>query len=293
MIFWRLVLLGVWGLGGLSALVVLLSMISSTGRMIERMSMETVEVAAEHSGSCGAYGDCDDFQVDRSDLASLQRGAAFYANYCSGCHSLSYSRHLRVQTDLNIPEEVYERNLLPSDRRIGDHIVSAMSEADGALWFGASPPDLTMVTDVRSPDWIYTYLRSFYVDETRPWGVNNLVFSQVSMPHVLANLQGEQRLGCVPVPIIAENGGEKRDPITGEMIYGEECGRLVHTAQSGSLSLEAYDEMVGDLVNYLAYTATPEQPLRHKIGAYTLVFLLILAVFSYLLYREYRKDYKP
>lgn len=136
----------------------------------------------------------DKANYDLSDKASLQRGAATFMNYCAGCHSTQYQRYNRVAADLEIPEELMKENLIFTGAKVGDLMKSAMSEKDAAKWFGAPPPDLTLVARVRGADWIYTYLRSFYVDETRPFGVNNAVFPSVGMPHVLEPLQG------TPVP---------------------------------------------------------------------------------------------
>ena len=291
MMFWRLVLLGIWGLAGVAALVVLISAFGNISRQIQNMSEET-EAVVDEGGSCGAYGDCDEFKAERGDLASLQRGAAFYSNYCATCHALGYARHERVATDLQIPVALYEKHLLPPGRNIGSLMKIGMAPSDARQWFGVEPPDLTLVTDVRSPEWVYTYLRSFYRDDSRPWGVDNLVFPKVGMPNVLEGLQGEQRLGCVQTPLIADNGGEKRDPVTSAPIYGEQCGRLVHQAGSGTMTPREFDAAVYDLVNYLSYSAAPEEPMRHRIGFFTIIYLIIFAVFSYLLYREYRKDYK-
>lgn len=291
---WRLVLLAFWGLSALSVLVLVLSAFGNISRQIGALLAEDAPpVVVANYGSCGEYGDCEPFSENRQDIASLQRGARLYADYCAGCHSLGYSRHVRVADDLDIPHNLYEKYLLPGESRIGDLMVSAMSRQDAEKWFGTAPPDLTLITEARGSDWVYTYLKTFYTDASRPWGSNNLVFPQVGMPHVLESLQGEQVLGCEPVPLIAENGGEKRDPVTNETLYGEECGRLIHTAGSGSLSPQGYEEVAYDLVNYLSYVAAPEKPQRHRIGVFVLIYLVIFSVFSYLLYREYRKDYKP
>ncbi|MFM4961611.1 cytochrome c1, partial [Aeromonas caviae] len=135
----------------------------------------------------------DKAEYDLSDKASLQRGAATFMNYCAGCHSTQYQRYNRVAADIGIPDDLMKENLVFTGAKIGDLMKSAMSEKDAARWFGAPPPDLTLVARVRGADWIYTYLRSFYVDETRPFGVNNAVFPSVGMPHVLEPLQGTPR----------------------------------------------------------------------------------------------------
>ena len=156
--------------------------------------------------------------------------------------------------------------------------------------FGALPPDLTMVARVRSPEWLYTYLKTFYVDSSRPYGVNNLVFKDVGMPHVLMDLQGEQE--CHPAWAVAANGGVKRDIITGENREDEhsECGRVEVIDGTGSMSEEEYDQAMVDLTNFLTYSADPVVVKRERIGGYVLLFISVFFVFAYLLNREYWKD---
>ena len=147
-----------------------------------------------------------------------------------------------------------------------------------------------MVARVRDPEWIYNYLKTFYLDDTRPLGVNNLVFPNVGMPHVLIDLQGVQRMGCVQVPKMAENGGEMRDPLEpGKPITEEKCGQLVLDEGSGQMTPEEYDQAVYDIANFLYYVGDPSRLERHRIGVYVLLFLVILYVFTWLLGREYHK----
>ena len=122
-------------------------------------------------------------EPDYDDKASLQQGLATYAHYCMGCHSLSYQRYERTAADLGIDTDVMVQTIVPSDQKIGDLGTIAMPSKGAAEWFGAPPPDLTLVARKRSPDWIYTYLKTFYVDPSRPLGVNNKVFPKVGMPH--------------------------------------------------------------------------------------------------------------
>ena len=136
-------------------------------------------------------------------------------NYCMGCHSLQYGRYQRTANDLNIPEDLFEQYLkFDQSAKIGALMTNAMDEAEAKKWFGAAPPDLTLVARARNPDWLYTYLRTFHADPSRPYGVNNRVFKDVGMPHVLAELQGMPE--CAPGPVQAANGGILRDPLTGE-----------------------------------------------------------------------------
>ena len=152
-------------------------------------------VAAESAYDCGSIP-CDDFVADASDQASLQHGAALYANYCAGCHSLQYSRHNRVAKDLGIPEDLYQEHLmLDSNQKISSLMTISMDKDVAKGWFGAAPPDLTLISRAKKPEYLYTYLRTFYQDDSRPYGVNNLVYPNVGMPHVLLELQGLQE--CV------------------------------------------------------------------------------------------------
>ena len=137
---------------------------------------------------CGSM-ECDSFVSDVSDKASLQRGLSTYMNYCYGCHSLKYSRYKRVAEDLEIPSELYENNLIYDGSKIGELMKISLTKNDAIEWLGAYPPDLTLEARLRRPDWIYTYLRNYYPDASRPYGVNNRVYQNVNKPHVLEDIQ--------------------------------------------------------------------------------------------------------
>jgi ubiquinol-cytochrome c reductase cytochrome b subunit len=244
-------------------------------------------VAAGGEFKCGSIP-CDDFKAQPHDQASLQRGAQLYLNYCMACHSLQYSRYNRVAADLGIPEDLFEANLMfDTDVKIGSLMTNAMNKADAKKWFGAAPPDLTLVSRARQPEWLYTYLRTFYRDDTRPYGFNNKVFKDVGMPHVLLELQGMQE--CAPGPVLAHNGGVKRDPLTGEDILENPCGKFEITS-AGTMTPQEFDGAMFDLVNFLAYVAEPSATDRHRIGIYVLLFIALFTVFAWLLNREYWKD---
>jgi len=164
---------------------------------------------------------------------------------------------------------------------------NAMDKDQAKSWFGATPPDLTLVSRARQPEWLYTYLRAFYRDDSRPYGVNNKVFKDVGMPHMLLELQGLQ--GCAAGPVVAYNGGIKRDPLTGEDLLEDPCGRLTIPV-AGKMTPREFDGAVYDLVNFLAYSAEPMVADRHRIGTYTLLFIVLFTVFAWLLNREYWKD---
>ncbi len=244
----------------------------------------------------------DHIEVDAKDKASLQSGAQLYMNYCMGCHAMKYARYERTANDIGVPVELFEANLkfegmsnqIADTNKIGDLMENAMPEAIAKKWFGAAPPDLTLVARSRGTDWLYTYLRTFHTDPSRPYGVNNKVFKDVGMPHVLLELQGVTE--CAPGPVQAANGGIKRDELTGEeVLFDDEghalnpCGRI-KVVEEGQLSPEEYDQAMYDLVNFLAYVAEPMAEDRKRIGIYVILFIGLFFVFAYLLNREYWKD---
>jgi ubiquinol-cytochrome c reductase cytochrome c1 subunit len=217
----------------------------------------------------------DKAPIDLTDKESLQRGARMYQNYCLGCHQMEYQRYSRTFRDLGIPDEVGMEQLAFTAKKVGDHIKNAAPKADLATWFGAAPPDLTNVARVRGPDWLYTYLRTFYVDPTRPFGVNNEVFPMVGMPHVLQELQG------VPSK---KHEMQLVDGQSKEVYVG------IVTDGTGELSTEEYDRAVADLVNYLEYTGEPSKLESRSLGIKVMIFLLIFFVLAFLLKKEYWKD---
>ena len=244
-------------------------------------------VGSESQFHCGTI-ECDEIVVNPNDMASLQHGAKLYMNYCYGCHSLKYSRYNRIADDLGIPEDLMQANLMfdPSEKS-GALMDNAMDDALAKVWFGAAPPDLTLVSRARKPEWLYTYLRNFYKDDSRPYGVNNRVFKDVGMPHMLIELQGMQE--CAMAPVKAHNGGVKRDPLTGEDLLEDPCGKFIIT-EPGLMTADEYDAAMYDLVNFLAYTAEPIVAERQRIGVYVLLFVALFFIFAWLLNREYWKD---
>lgn len=213
---------------------------------------------------------------DISNLASLQRGAKYFMNYCFGCHSTQYQRYERVADDLDIPHVLMMDNLVFNpNAKIGDLIINAMSTEYANTSFGTAAPDLTLVARVRGVDWLYTYLRSFYRDPSRPFGVNNVLFPNVGMPHVLEELQG--------TPM-------KETEI--EIIDGEEVIKIIGTSSmnNGELSPEEFDNAVRDIVNFLDYSAEPMQLERQRLGFWVIGFFVIFLVLSILLKKEYWRD---
>jgi len=226
--------------------------------------------------SSGNHLNLDKANVNVKDYASLQRGAKIYMTTCATCHSLKYVRYKEMAKQIEMVDssgdilvDVVKDGLMYSGGKITNTVLSALSEDDGEKWFGKSPPDLSLVARSRGVDWIYTYLRTFYKDDSKLWGVNNIVFPDVAMPHVLLNYQGLKGLS-----------EENSHHINLKLI------------QQGSLNEKEYDLMVLDLVNFLSYVGEPHQVERKKMGVYVLIFLSILLVIVYLLKREYWKDVK-
>lgn len=242
-------------------------------------------VGAESNYSCGTI-DCDPFEAQLSNDASLQNGAKLAVNYCMGCHSFKYSRWQRVADDIGIPHGIMMDNMIFTGQKIGELMDIAMPPEESSSWFGAVPPDLTLVARARSPEWVYTYLRNFYKDDSRPLGVNNKVYKDVGMPHALLDLQGLPE--CEFGQAMSVYGGLKRDLLTGEDILDNPCGRY-KIDQTGTLTPDEFDVAVFDLVNFLTYVAEPMAEQRKHIGKLVILFLLLLLVFVVLLNREYWK----
>lgn len=212
--------------------------------------------------------------TDLGDRASLQRGAALYMNYCSGCHSLKYLRYSRMAEDLGLSEEEVMKNLNFTGAKYGEQIQVSLTEADGNKWFGKMPPDLSLISRVRGSDWIYTYLKSFYLDESRPLGWNNKLFPNASMPNPLWQQQGLQH---------AEYG--EPDKATGE--------RPVHglkVTTPGTQTPEQFDQSVRDITTFLEYAGEPAALKREKLGVWVILFLAFFSFMAYLLKNEYWKD---
>jgi len=241
-------------------------------------------VGSESEFDCGTI-ECDHMDVDLSNKESLQNGAKLFVNYCMGCHSAKYSRWERVARDLEIPGPLVEKNLIFADQKIGSLMKISMPEASAKTWFGAAPPDLTLVARARSPEWVYTYLRSFYADPHRPLGVNNKVFPDVGMPHALLDLQGL----AVCAPGTSAHSHNSFDPLSGQAIMEDPCGTL-KVQQKGTMEPDDFDGAVYDLVNFLGYMANPVADKSKTIGTYVLLFLAFLFIWVWLLNREYWKD---
>lgn len=243
--------------------------------MMKKLLSAVALLASSLAMAAGPGIPLDKAPIDLHDKASLQNGAKLFQNYCLGCHQMQYQRYSRTFRDLGIPEDIGMENLMFTGEKVGDHITNSMPADYAANSFGVLPPDLTNVARVRGADWLYTYLRTFYVDDSRPFGVNNKVFPLVGMPHVLQELQG------VPYQAYETRlvDGESKEVYVG-----------IRTDGSGELSPEEYDRAVADLVNYMVYTGEPSKLESHSLGIKVLIFLLIFFVLAYLLKKEYWKD---
>ena len=231
-------------------------------------------VAAGGGGS--VFTDAANNDVGNQD--SLRRGARNFMNYCSGCHSAKYVRYNTLAGGLGLSEEQVIENLMFNGDKIHDTIRAAMPGGDSERWFGVTPPDLSLIARSRGADYLYNFLRTFYIDESRPSGVNNMMLAGASMPHVLWELQGLQR--AVYKETTDANG-----------VAHEEFDRFEQVSQ-GLLSPEEYDLFVRDLVNFLDYIGEPMQLERRVIGVRVLLFLAIFFVIAYLLKKEIWKDVK-
>ena len=228
----------------------------------------------------------DKFPKDRiTDVAALQNGAKLFVNYCLNCHSAAYMRYNRL-VDIGLTEGQIKQNLLFASDKVGELMTVSMAAKDAKEWFGAQPPDLTVIARSRAggngsgADYLYTYMRGFYRDETRPTGWNNLVFPAVGMPHVLWQLQGEQRA------IYAE----EKDP--------HNSAKTVHTfkgfeqSKPGTLNKANYDLAIADLVAYLQWMGEPVQNQRVRLGVWVLLFLSIFTLIAWRMNAAYWKDVK-
>ena len=241
----------------------------------------------------GGNKNLDEVHIDMGDKASLQNGAKLFVNYCLSCHGAAYSRYERVAADLDIPLSHLKENMMFTTDKAGDLMTVSMSEKDGKEWFGVAPPDLTVVSRVRKPNWVYTYLRSFYRDESTPSGWNNALFSNVAMPHVMYELQGAPKLISLPGADSAEHKTDKHDDAhaakADESTYTA-GGAVFDMSHRGKLSNAEFDSEMRDLTNFLVYLAEPAQMQRKKIGVWTLAFLIIFMLLAIVLKKEYWRD---
>jgi ubiquinol-cytochrome c reductase cytochrome c1 subunit len=209
--------------------------------------------------------------IDLSDNTSLERGAKYYVTYCLGCHSAKHIRYKRIAMDLHLDETEILKHVAPLGAGIYDQMHSAMNSHDAEKWFGTTPPDLSLIARSRGGDWLYSYLKGFYIDKTKPTGVNNVIFPDVAMPNVFWQQQGTQTA-------IIKN------------INGQDVVTELKLEQAGQLSPQEFDKLVNDLVNFLVYVGEPVQLERQQMGKYVLFFLLMFIALAYLLKKDYWRD---
>jgi ubiquinol-cytochrome c reductase cytochrome c1 subunit len=217
---------------------------------------------------------------DVTNLASLQRGARNFMGYCQGCHSLKYERYSRLGIDLGLtPEELQQYLIAPGDKP-ADYILTSMPAADAATWFGKTPPDLSLMARARGADYLYQFLKTFYVDSARPTGANNLRLPATAMPAVLSELEGLKSAVFKDVQETSSDG----KPMTVHVFD--------HFAQlaPGRMNPAEYDAFVHDTVNFLDYVGEPTQAERRSLGIWVVLFLLVFTWLAWLLKQQYWKD---
>ncbi|MCP5422964.1 MAG: cytochrome c1 [Chromatiaceae bacterium] len=238
--------------------------------------------------------------IDLNNEAAIQRGAKMFVNYCMGCHSNKYVRY-KLFTNVGLSEDDIKDNLMLGDGKIGDLMKIAMPEDDAAKWFGAPAPDLTLIARIRhgGADWIYSYLKGFYADPTRPMGVNNTVFPNVGMPHVLWQLQGVQQPvykyevqhdGHAVESFDAEPEAAAYAKEHGETYRVERVVEALETTEAGTLTPAEYDQVARDLATYLAYVSEPVKLERQRMGVWVILFLVVFSVIAYMMKKEWWKD---
>jgi ubiquinol-cytochrome c reductase cytochrome c1 subunit len=260
-----------WGGHGL---VLAASLLWATAVLLPRGAW----AADEAGGKAGADWQSWHADTDVADLASVQRGARNFVGYCLGCHSLKYERWSRLGKDLSVPEALLQKDLLPPGDNVTDYILTAMPAQDAQNWFGKTPPDLSLMVRARGRDYIYQYLKTFYVDPTRPTGANNLRLPATAMPDVLSDLEGLKRAVFRAAPGAGAAAGTEQT--------------LDHFEQiaPGSMSAAEYDSFVHDTVNFLDYVSEPTQVARRALGVWVVLFLLVFTWLAWQVKREYWKD---
>ncbi len=217
----------------------------------------------------------DHANIDPTNTQSLQRGARLFVNYCLSCHSAALMRYERIGKDLGIDERLVAENLMFTGGKVGDLMTVATAPDDAKEWFGTVPPDLSVIARSRGVDWLYTYMRSFYRDDSRIIGVNNLTFPDVGMPHVMWELQGWQE---PVITTVKDHDGTERKVVKLELV------------EPGTLTPKEYDRTIRDLVNFLDYIGEPAKYERRSLGVKVIMFLLVFLVVAYLMKKDFWKD---
>ena len=244
-----------------------------TKNFVSRAAVFAASLLLSVAAFAAGGGDLQRAGTDLDDKASLQRGAALYMNYCSGCHSLKYVRYARIGEDLGLTEDEVQANLNLNGGKIGDHVIAPMTAEMGVAAFGKAPPDLSVIARVRGSDWIYTYLKSFYLDESRPVGWNNKLFPNASMPNPLWELQGLQQ------PVYGKKSATGEMPVEGFTI-----------SQPGTQDAAAFDQTARDITAFLEYAGEPAALKRQSLGVWVILFLAFFTLMAWLLKTEYWRD---
>lgn len=244
-----------------------------TKKLIVRLAMIACGLLLPLSLFAAEGGDLLQAGNDLTDRASLQRGAQLYMNNCSGCHSIKYMRYSRIAEDLGLTEEEVMNNLNFTGAKFGEQVQVSMPHAGGEKWFGKMPPDLSLISRVRGSDWIYTYLKSFYLDESRPLGWNNKLFPNASMPNPLWQQQGLQH-------------AEMSEPDA----IGDRHVESLKVTQAGTQTPVQFDQTARDITNFLEYVGEPAALKRQSMGVWVILFLVALTFLAFLLKQEYWKD---
>jgi ubiquinol-cytochrome c reductase cytochrome c1 subunit len=248
------------------------AIVTSTQRLFTRFALAAL-AAVSLAGIVHAAeeGGMEPMNIRADDIASLQRGSRLFFNYCSGCHSLQFMRYSRIAEDLKLDEKDVQASLIFTGAKIGDKATNQMPAALAATWFGKAPPDLSLEARAKGSDWIYHYLKSFYLDPSRPVGWNNTVFPNVSMPNPLWELQGLQ---------VGVKGGEGADAKVEKL----------EIKSPGRVSEAEYDQAVRDITAFLTYVGEPAQLKRTSMGVWVLLYLAFFTFLAYLLKHEFWKD---
>ena len=257
-----------------------------TSNLLKKCVLSLVAALGLMTGAAQASGDAaiawDKAPFKTTDLGSLQNGAKLFVNYCLGCHSAAYMRFNRLK-DIGLTEQQIKDNLLFTTERVGETMRATLDPLQAKEWFGANPPDLTVIARSRAgsggtgADYLYTFLRTFYRDDTKATGWNNLAFPSVGMPHALWELQGDRR----PVFEHREEHGKQVAVFKGW-----------NQLSPGTMSPQQYDQTVGDLVNYLQWMAEPGQNARVRLGVWVMLFLGMLTLITWRLNAAFWKDVK-
>ena len=255
-----------------------LALLLAASVALAAVSVAPAAADAQEAASQKGFGsDWQSWQADTSvkDVASLQRGARDFLNYCNACHSLKYIRYSRIGQDLKIPPNLLQQFLVPPGKKPTDYIETPMPEVDAVNWFGKQPPDLSLIAQERGTDYLYQYLTTFYVDPSRPTGTNNLALDTTAMPDVVSQLEGLKRAVFRKVEV---NGAT------------EEVFDHFETVVPGSMTREQFDAFARDIVNFLDYVSEPAQLDRRSLGLWVVLFLLVFTWLAWLLKKEYWKD---